>query len=88
MAYQCLAAGAKGLIFYSWFDLLKFPDTFDARYADITQLAADIHAIEPWILADAPTGLSLAPPAERQGHRQLTDRKSTRLNSSHSSVAR
>ena len=64
MAYQCLAAGAKGLIFYSWFDLLKFPDTFDARYADITQLAADIHAIEPWILADAPTGLSLAPPAE------------------------
>lgn len=57
MAWQCIAEGANGLVFYSWFDLRK--DTtvpFDEQWAKIKQVAAGIAAMTPVLLSveDAP----------------------------------
>lgn len=46
MAWQCLVHGARGLIFYSFFDLVRderYP--FDERWPQVKQLAAEI---KPW----------------------------------------
>ena len=63
MAYQCLVEGAKGLIFYSWYDLHKFPETFDARWAEVTQMNAELRAFLPWVIADQTSGWSVESPS-------------------------
>ncbi|NOY82481.1 MAG: hypothetical protein GXP31_15895 [Kiritimatiellaeota bacterium] len=63
MAWQCIAAGANGLIFYSWFDLwrmdkLESPavrQPFIERWKDVTAMAAEIRRFFPVLLsADDP----------------------------------
>jgi len=66
MAWSCLAEGANGLIFYSWFDLWKMdqPKTvkghtpvrepFDERWRDVTAMAAEIRAFIPMLLSIEP----------------------------------
>jgi hypothetical protein len=66
MAWSCLAEGANGLIFYSWFDLWKMdqPTTvkghtparepFDERWRDVTAMAAEIRAFIPMLLSIEP----------------------------------
>jgi hypothetical protein len=66
MAWSCLAEGANGLIFYSWFDLWKMdnPKTvdghtparepFDERWRDVTTMAAEIRDFVPVLLSIEP----------------------------------
>jgi hypothetical protein len=77
MAWSCLAEGANGLIFYSWFDLWKMdkPKTvdghtparepFDERWRDVTAMAAEIRDFVPVLLSiePAPQPHVEAPPA-------------------------
>jgi hypothetical protein len=53
MAWQCIAAGANGLVFYSWFDLHKMNkvDPFDQRWADVKTMAGEIKQLIPVILS-------------------------------------
>jgi len=56
MAWQCIAGGANGLIFYSWFDLWKMNDVepFEQRWAEVTAMAADIRRMIPVLLSVEP----------------------------------
>ena len=56
MAWQCVAAGANGLIFYSFFDLFKEPNgvSFDARWADVKKVAEEFAARIPMLLSVDP----------------------------------
>lgn len=66
MAWSCIAAGADGLIFYSWFDLWRMDrtageggraqvrDPFDDRWRDVSAMAAEIRAFIPVILSGEP----------------------------------
>jgi hypothetical protein len=66
MAWSCIAAGADGLIFYSWFDLWRMDkplgaggraetrDPFEDRWRDVTAMAAEIRAFMPVLLSDEP----------------------------------
>jgi hypothetical protein len=66
MAWSCLAEGANGLIFYSWFDLLKMdkPKTvdghtparepFEERWRDVTAMAGEIRDFIPILLSIEP----------------------------------
>ena len=61
MTYQCLAAGAKGLIFYSWFDLQRDPKGFEPRWQDLCIVADEVNNLMPWLLScDTPPELKLA----------------------------
>ena len=52
MAWQCIAEGANGLVFYSWFDLHKDATTpFDEPRARVKQLAAGIAPLTPVLLS-------------------------------------
>ena len=52
MAWQCIAEGANGLVFYSWFDLHKDAATpFDDQWARVKQVAAGIAALTPVLLS-------------------------------------
>ena len=52
MAWQCIAAGANGLIFYSWFDLNnKSVEPFQQRWPDICQMAEEIKSFFPVLLS-------------------------------------
>jgi hypothetical protein len=53
MAWQCIAGGANGLIFYSWFDLWKMAnrDPFAKRWAEVRELAAEIARYFPVLLS-------------------------------------
>ncbi len=65
MAWQCIAEGAKGLIFYSFFDLRR--DTtvpFDEQWSKVKEMAAEIKAMAPVILSTEPTPPISAPPAD------------------------
>ncbi len=57
MAWSCIAAGANGLIFYSWFDLWRMDKTtpFEQRWKDVTALAAEIREKIPILLSVEPT---------------------------------
>ncbi|MDD2597900.1 MAG: hypothetical protein PHO37_01565 [Kiritimatiellae bacterium] len=57
MAWQCIAAGANGLVFYSFFDLHKMNerDPFDKRWADVCAMAAEIKGLIPVLLSVEPT---------------------------------
>ena len=77
MAWSCIAAGANGLIFYSWFDLWKMDkpkqvggaaikrEPFEERWQDVTSMAAEIRGLIPVLLAvePAPTPVVEAPPS-------------------------
>lgn len=66
MAWSCIAAGADGLIFYSWFNLWRMDklrseggradtrDPFDDRWRDVTAMAAEIRDFVPVLLSDEP----------------------------------
>jgi hypothetical protein len=63
MAWQCITAGARGLIFYSWFDIQR--DTlvpFGTQWPLCKQMAAEIRDMEPVILSVEPT-----PPVQYSG---------------------
>jgi hypothetical protein len=59
MAWQCVAAGANGLVFYSFFDLFKMKDRdpFEQRWPDVCSMAAEIKRYIPVILSDEPAPL-------------------------------
>ncbi len=50
MAWQALAGGAKGLIFYSFFDLVKMDrkDPFERRWDEVKRIAAEIKGYVPF----------------------------------------
>jgi hypothetical protein len=66
MAWSCIAAGANGLIFYSWFDLLRMDktredggraavrDPFDERWKDVCTMAGEIRDRIPILLSVDP----------------------------------
>ncbi|MBN2375662.1 MAG: hypothetical protein JXD22_04635 [Sedimentisphaerales bacterium] len=53
MAWQCIAEGANGLVFYSWHDLhrRKDPDTFAQRWSEIKTVAQEIAEMIPVLLS-------------------------------------
>ena len=52
MAWQCIAEGATGLVFYSWFDVKRNPDvTFDRQWDGLKRLAAEIDRMAPILLS-------------------------------------
>ncbi|MBI5834619.1 MAG: hypothetical protein HZB16_20160 [Armatimonadetes bacterium] len=62
MTYQRLAAGAQGLIFYSWFDLQRDPGGFAPRWQDLCIVADEVNNLMPWLLSTEPApDLKLAP---------------------------
>jgi hypothetical protein len=67
MAWSCIAAGANGLIFYSWFDLWKMDKTtpFEQRWKDVTAMAEEIRRWIPVLLSveSAPMPTVEAPPS-------------------------
>jgi len=56
MAWQCIAEGATGLVFYSFFDIQR--DTvvpFDQQWALVKQMAGEIKELIPVVLSVEPT---------------------------------
>jgi hypothetical protein len=52
MAWQCIAEGATGLVFYSWYDVKRNPDvTFDQQWSGLKRLAVEIDKLTPVILS-------------------------------------
>lgn len=52
MAWQCIAEGARGLVFYSWFDLRRDPRRpFEERWGDMKTVAAEIAEVAPILLS-------------------------------------
>ena len=52
MAWQCIAEGATGLVFYSWFDVKRNPDvSFDVQWDGLKRIAAEIDRMAPMILS-------------------------------------
>lgn len=51
MAYQAIVNEAKGLIFYSYFDLKRDPIGFEHRWADVEKLGSEIKSLIPIILS-------------------------------------
>lgn len=57
MAWQCIAEGANGLVFYSFFDINRDPAMpFEEHWVRLKRLAAEINEIAPVLLSveDAP----------------------------------
>jgi|GEM_PF-2360980 len=71
MAWQCIAGGANGLVFYSFFDLQRDPAaTFAARWTDLKAVGQEIKNLEAMLLADpAPAGRVSAPSNDDVGWR-------------------
>lgn len=66
MAWQCIAAGANGLVFYSFFDLHKMNerDPFEKRWAEVCEMAAEIKRFIPVMLSVEPApALAVEAPA-------------------------
>lgn len=54
MAWQCICAGANGLIFYSWMDLWRMErlgEPFDSKWPVVQRLAAEIAEYIPVLLS-------------------------------------
>jgi hypothetical protein len=67
MAWQCIAGGANGLIFYSFFDLFKLPekDPFEKRWPEVCAMAREISRYIPVLLSvDPVAGLSWIKPEQ------------------------
>ena len=71
MAWQCIAGGANGLVFYSYFDLQRDPAaTFTERWNDLKAVGQEIKNLESMLLADpAPTGMVSGPINDEVGWR-------------------
>jgi len=55
MAWQCIAEGATGLVFYSWFDVKRNPDvSFEEQWSGLKRLAAEIDRMTPMLLSIEP----------------------------------
>ncbi len=54
MTYQCLINGAKGLVYYSLFDLRKDGPDFDRRWQEVKSVAAEVARLAPLILSVEP----------------------------------
>lgn len=56
MAWQCVAAGANGLVFYSFFDLFKMQDRdpFEKRWAEVCALGEELKRFIPVMLSVEP----------------------------------
>jgi hypothetical protein len=55
MTWQCLVQGARGLVYYSWFDLKR--DTvvpFETQWGHVKQVAAQVEALAPVLLSVEP----------------------------------
>ncbi|MCX7598473.1 MAG: hypothetical protein N2512_06340 [Armatimonadetes bacterium] len=61
MAWQCICEGAMGLIFYSFFDIRRDPDTpFDEHWPRVKQMAAEIKHWVPVLLSvDEPLAVTV-----------------------------
>ena len=60
MAWQCIAEGATGLVFYSWFDLKRNPDVdFEQQWTGLKRLAAEIDRMAPIILSIEPAAVTV-----------------------------
>lgn len=54
MTYLCLIHGAHGLIYYSYYDLLRDPKVgFDQRWADMLLVGQEVKALEPALVSIA-----------------------------------
>ncbi len=63
MAWHCIAAGANGLIFYSFFDLVKMDekDPFEKRWREVCEMATEIRGYLPVLLsAESVSGIECA----------------------------
>ena len=56
MAWQCLAGGANGLVFYSFFDLREMDRTtpFEKRWGEVRRMAEEIKGYVPFFLSTEP----------------------------------
>ena len=66
MAWQCLAGGANGLVFYSFFDLVAMDakTPFRQRWEEVKRMACEIKSYEAYFLStDAPPPVAGAPDA-------------------------
>ncbi|HUT88578.1 MAG TPA: hypothetical protein VMY37_03725 [Thermoguttaceae bacterium] len=55
MAWQCIAEGATGLVFYSWYDVKRNPDvSFDVQWDGLKRVAAEIDSLAPVLLSIDP----------------------------------
>lgn len=56
MAWQCIAGGANGLVFYSWFDMRNMDkiDPFDKRWKEVCIMASEIKRFIPVLLSVEP----------------------------------
>lgn len=62
MAWQCIAHGARGLIFYSWFDLRRDQAApFAQRWPQVQRIAQEIRDLAPVILSVEPPPAIRAP---------------------------
>ena len=58
MAWQCIAEGATGLIFYSWYDIQRNPDVpFPVQWERLKRIAAEIDRHAPVLLSAEPAPL-------------------------------
>ncbi len=64
MAWQCIAEGANGLIFYSWFDIRRDPATpFEQHWPKVKRMAQEIKDMIPALLSVEPTPAIKADPS-------------------------
>jgi hypothetical protein len=55
MAWQCIAEGATGLVFYSWYDVKRNPDVpFDTQWTGLKKIAAEIDGLSDVLLSVEP----------------------------------
>ncbi len=63
MAWQCICEGAKGLVFYSFYDIRRDPETpFETQWDRVKRMAAEIREWTPAILS-----VERAAPVEARG---------------------
>lgn len=63
MAWQCIAEGATGLVFYSWYDVRRNPDVpFDVQWSGLQKMAAEIDRFAPILLSAEPAPAVTAEP--------------------------
>ena len=63
MAYQAIVNGAKGLLFYCYYDLRVLPQ-YSKYWADIKTIAREVRTISPVILSPSSRGAATCSPAD------------------------
>lgn len=57
MAWQCIAEGATGLVFYCWHDIHRNPDvSFETQWEGLKRIAAEIDQMAPILLDEEGVG--------------------------------